>query len=175
MGDRTPKAGRDPLPQVPVGLGSTWIDQRGSEVLERNECQRLLALASRRGDVGRLGIPTDTSPIVVPVNFRSVDRDILVRVGRGTIGTTIPGQLVAFEVDRVEAVDGVAWSVLVRGLARALAPHDRHRPWKELPEPLVPLPGDTLLSIRADAVTGRRFRLLGVPGERWPTTAPQGH
>ncbi len=34
-----------------------WIDQRGSEVLGRNECLRLLAvLAVRAGGVGRVGL-----------------------------------------------------------------------------------------------------------------------
>jgi hypothetical protein len=143
-----------------LDLGSLWIDQRGSEVLPRNECLRLLALADRRRAVGRLALPTPTSPIVVPLNFRYCDQDVLVRVGPGTVATTAPGRLVAFEVDRVEAAEGWAWSVLVRGLARSLAPHDLHRLWRRLPEPLAPEPGDVLIAIRSDQVTGRRFRLV---------------
>ena len=154
--------GRVPPPPDVPGIEGPWIDQRGSEVLERNECQRLLAVAAGRGDVGRLALPTPTSPVVVPLNFRYHDKDVFVRVGPGTVAATAPGLLVAFEVDRVEAEQGLAWSVLVRGLARSLAPHELHRLWRELPEPLAPLPGDNLISIRGDVVTGRRFSLSAV-------------
>ncbi len=123
------------------------------------DCLRLLALAARRGDVGRLGITTDSSPIVVPVNFGYWENDVLLRIGPGTLADTVPGALVALEVDDVDRREGVAWSVLVRGLARSLAPHDRHRLWEHLPEPLAPRPGDLVVSLRSDIVTGRRFML----------------
>ena len=152
-----------------AGFDSVWIDQRGSEVLERNECERLLALASLHGGLGRVAIPTHTSPIIVPLNFRYVDRHVLVRVGPGIIATACPGSLVAFEVDRVEPEAGRAWSVLVRGLASSLPEHNMHRLWHQLPEPLVPLPGDLLLSIRGDVLTGRRFRLVAGPQGECPT------
>ena len=156
--------GERPPPAPPVTgatrlLGAVWIDDRGSEVLVRGECLRLLALAARRGDIGRIGIPTETSPVVVPVNFGYWETEVLLRVGPGTLAELIPGSLVAFEVDDVDRGGGVAWSVLVRGLARALPTHDVHRLWRHLPEPLAPRPGDLVFSIRSDVVTGRRFAL----------------
>jgi hypothetical protein len=54
----------------------------------------------------------------------------------------------------------VAWSVLVRGLATVLTPDSqRDIGVKVMPDPIVPEPGEMILSIRADVVTGRRFPL----------------
>ena len=134
-----------------------WIDQRGSEVLPRAECLRLVAVAADDHAVGRLGIPTEGAPIIVPVNFSFRDSTVLARLGPGTIAVGAAGKLVSFEVDRVEEEPPHGWSVLIRGLALALDPGELHRRWRHLPEPMVPTPGDLLLSIRGDVVTGRRF------------------
>ena len=134
-----------------------WIDQRGSEVLPRAECLRLVAVAARDHAVGRLGISTDEGPIVVPVNFSYWDSSVLVRLGPGTIASEVADTLVSFEVDRLDEQAQQCWSVLFRGLAVALPPQQLHERWRHLPEPLVPTPGDLLLSIRGDVVTGRRF------------------
>jgi nitroimidazol reductase NimA-like FMN-containing flavoprotein (pyridoxamine 5'-phosphate oxidase superfamily) len=146
-----------------------WIDQRGSEVLPRTECLRLLAVAANDHAVGRLGVATEGSPIVVPVNFAYQDSAVLVRLGPGSVAAAAVGKLVSFEVDRVDEEAQQGWSVLVRGLALALEPHEVHRRWRRLPEPLVPVPGDLLLSIRGDVVTGRRFS-TALP----PCLAPPG-
>ena len=151
-------------------LGSMWIDQRGSEVLPRTECLRLVAVTAKEHAVGRLGVPTDGSPIIVPVNFSYLDSAVIIRLGPGTVANGAVGRLVSFEVDRVDMEVQRGWSVLVRGLALALEPHELHRRWRHLPEPLVPTPGDLLLSIRADVVTGRRFSIgrprCGAPQDR---------
>jgi len=139
-----------------------WFDQRGSEVLPRPECLRLLAVTAKEHAVGRLAVPTEGSPIIVPVNFSYLDSTVLVRLGPGTVAAATVGKLVGFEVDRVDMDAHQGWSVLVRGLALALEPHELHRRWRHLPEPLVPAPGDLLLSIRGDVVTGRRFS-IGLP------------
>lgn len=136
-----------------------WVDQRGSEVLGRSECMRLLRIASQAGDLGRLGISTKGSPIVVPVNFAYVNQEVFIRIGPGSIASSARDTLVAFEVDNVDEERGVAWSVLLRGLARHLPTHDHHQLWKELPEPMVPVPGDIVVAIRGDYVSGRRFAL----------------
>ena len=116
-----------------------WIDQRGSEILDRPECLRLLAVAAKEDHVGRLAAVTeDQSPLVVPLNFIFHDGGVLVRVGPGRLSELVPDSLVAFEVDRVEPDRGTAWSVLVRGLASRA---DTHSPSGEaMPEPWVPEP-----------------------------------
>jgi hypothetical protein len=141
-----------------------WIDQRGSEILDPPECLRLLAVAAKEDRIGRLAVTDGQSPLVVPLNFIFHDRGVLVRVGPGRMSELAPGSLVAFEVDRVETDRGMAWSVLVRGLASKVdaGPLDD----EAMPEPWVPEPGQMVLFIRAEVVTGRRFHLLtGVTGD----------
>jgi nitroimidazol reductase NimA-like FMN-containing flavoprotein (pyridoxamine 5'-phosphate oxidase superfamily) len=125
--------------------GAMWIDQRGSEVLEGNECLRLLAVAAKHRDIGRLGISTSTSPIIVPVNFVYHDAGVLCRIGVGTLADMAPGSLVAFEVDRVDRDAHEAWSVLMRGGARILTDREiQGLSQHQLPEPLVQSPGNLL-------------------------------
>lgn len=139
-----------------------WIDQRGSEVLRRNECLRLLAL--RAGGVGRIGLVVDEGSVTIePVNYRVLDGedfDVLIQVGPGSIlDAACREEVVAFEVDELDREAGHAWSVLVRGVATVedatvaarARPVDAH--------PLVPEPGLSFVRIRSGIVTGRRFRL----------------
>ena len=136
-----------------------WIDQRGSEVLERSECARLLAVKS--GGVGRLGMVVEGQPAVVPLNYTMVDGDVVVRVGPGTILATIreSGTIVAFEIDDQPA-DGRSgwWSVLVQGLAQEVTDPNRLVLFAPgAPVPAVPEPGESMVRIRPDVLSGRRF------------------
>jgi len=137
-----------------------WIDQRGSEIIPRPECLRLLALEARASAVGRLALSRAGAPIVQPVNFAYHRGDVLVRLGDGFLVESVPGSLVAFEVDGVDTEAGSAWSVLVRGLARRLDPSEIVRLGALGPQPLAPQPGHELIAVRPDVVTGRRFRLV---------------
>jgi nitroimidazol reductase NimA-like FMN-containing flavoprotein (pyridoxamine 5'-phosphate oxidase superfamily) len=135
-----------------------WIDQRGSEVLAEAECHQLLAMAAKEGAIGRLAVSGEGAPIVVPVNFAVQDHQILIRVGSGRLADLAIGHLVAFEIDECDPSSGYAWSVLLRGLAStviATAMKDS----SQLPHPLVHSPGDTVLTVRPDVVSGRRFSL----------------
>ncbi len=135
-----------------------WIDNRGTTVLPPSEGKRLLAVTAKEGGIGRVGIPTDQAPVVVPVNFSVRDGQVVIRTGPGFLTTAGAGKLVAFEVDHVEAGDGTAWSVLVRGLATLIESPDREQ-LEAAAHPLVPEPGDMLLIVRPDLVTGRRFQV----------------
>jgi len=136
-----------------------WVDQRGSELLPLPECLRLLAKAAKDGLTGRLGVSTEQAPIIQPVVFAYHDRGIVVRLGPGRMAASITGALVAFEVDHLDGTAGVAWSVLVRGLATPLEESEHFGETDIAPTPLVPAPGDLVFVIRLDVVTGRRFRL----------------
>jgi len=141
-----------------------WIDQRGSEILPVPECLRLLAVAAKEDHVGRLAVTDTEAPLVVPLNFTVHDGGVLIRIGPGRLSELTPGSLVAFEVDRVESDHGIAWSVLIRGLASALSPGDFPPDAQAIPQPWVPEPGEEVLFIRAEVITGRRFHLIARDG-----------
>jgi hypothetical protein len=140
-----------------------WIDAKGSTVLPAPECLRLLALSAKAGGIGRLGVATDHAPVVIPINFTLRDGQVLVRVGNGFLTQAASGHLVAFETDHVG--DRTAWSVLVRGLA-TLTEAPTESELSAAAHPLVPEPGDMVLAIRPDVLSGRQFNLVSGPAER---------
>lgn len=136
-----------------------WHDQRGSEVLNRNECIRLLALGA--GGIGRVGLVDSQGVVIQPVNYRMLDHDIMIQVGVGSMLDAARNEaIVAFEIDEVDTAAGKAWSVFVRGLATVLDEHDVSEGARPLGgQPLVPEPGSSFVRIRTDVLTGRRFSL----------------
>ena len=135
-----------------------WLDRKGSMVVDVPECRRLLAVASKLELIGRIGISTAQAPVIIPVNFTLCEGQIDVVVGSGFLTGSAADQLVAFEVDHVDLETGWAWSVLARGLA-TLSDHLTEDELESGARPLVPVPGDQRLTIRADVLTGRRFEL----------------
>jgi hypothetical protein len=106
---------------------------------------------------------------VIPVNFAVHDHQVLIRIGHGTLADLAIGQLVAFETDEVDQVSRQAWSVLVRGLATTTEPGDIDP--SHLPHPLLLAPGSTMLVIRPDVVSGRRFALEASTDDSGTSTA----
>ncbi len=161
-----------------------WTDQRGSHVLPRNECVRLLWVHA--GGVGRVGVAANGQPFIMPVNYRMLGEDIVVRIGRGSmLGAVEHRSVLAFEVD--SAVPPEAWSVYVRGPARVAEHRSVHADAHPLGAgPVVPHPGTVDVVIRSDVVSGRRFPLiapdaaagaspsLGAVALRPPVRAPSG-
>jgi hypothetical protein len=135
-----------------------WIDTKGSTVLPASECLRLLAMTAKAGGIGRLGVSTDQAPLVIPVNFTLRDGQVLVRTGKGFVTEAANGHLVAFEVDHVDVGAGTAWSVLIRGLA-TLTEAPTELDLAAAAHPLVPKPGDMVLVVRPDILSGRQFEL----------------
>ena len=143
-----------------------WIDQRGSEVLECNECLRLLAVGA--GGVGRVGLLDDAGQVVIePFNYRVLDRDLLIQVGPGSILDAAGHEaILAFEIDEVDAGRAQAWSVLVRGVATVLDDEARVRPARPAGAlPVVAEPGTSFVLIRSGVLTGRRSSLRNTPAE----------
>jgi hypothetical protein len=155
-----------------------WTDQRGSEILLLPECLRLLAKAAKDGSIGRLGVSTAHAPIIQPVNFALHYHQVVLRLGPGLMAEAASGSLVAFEIDQVDCEAHLAWSVLVRGLALPVS--EPALVASVVPIPLVSAPGDIVLVVRLDVVTGRRFKLKRArpeggrrlarrqPAPRWP-------
>ena len=92
-------------------------DRNGLEVLETEECLRLL----RSQSFGRVGISSGGLPAILPVNYQAVGHHILFRTGEGTkLDAATRNAVVAFEVDATDPIDHTGWSVLAVGVARDL-------------------------------------------------------
>jgi nitroimidazol reductase NimA-like FMN-containing flavoprotein (pyridoxamine 5'-phosphate oxidase superfamily) len=123
------------------------------ERLTAAECRRLLPEAS----VGRLVLPTPNFPTVEPVAFAPVEDGVAVVVRADSAGdAAAPGTPVAFEADLLDRELRRGWSVVVKGPLVALTPElvesvkARLTPW-----PVAP--GDRLLLVRSERITGQRI------------------
>jgi nitroimidazol reductase NimA-like FMN-containing flavoprotein (pyridoxamine 5'-phosphate oxidase superfamily) len=128
------------------------------EVLTRAECLSLL----RANSFGRVALVVDGRPLVFPVNY-GMEGDIVVfRTGAGTKLRWAPMRRVAFEVDEIDRDRGLAWSVLVQGVAQdvARAAGGRGRALRSVTvEPAAPGQRDHRLAIDTREISGRRFAL----------------
>ena len=88
-------------------------DDRELQMLTRAECLELL-LAH---DFGRVALVADGQPLVFPVNYGMEHEVVVFRTGPGTKLRWAPMRKVAFEIDEIDHDRGVAWSVLVKGMA----------------------------------------------------------
>jgi hypothetical protein len=87
----------------------------GTQQIGETECMELLATE----ELGRLGVVVNGLPEIFPVNYVVDGNGIVFRTDGGTklLGAThLP---LVFEVDHVDRVAGVAWSVIVHGWAHA--------------------------------------------------------
>ncbi|HEY7199164.1 MAG TPA: pyridoxamine 5'-phosphate oxidase family protein, partial [Candidatus Dormibacteraeota bacterium] len=89
------------------------VETTDIEVLSEQEC--LALLRSRR--VGRIGLTREGQPLIFPVNYVADDRAVVFRTSPGMKLDRAPMARVAFEIDEVDQAAGVAWSVLVQGVA----------------------------------------------------------
>jgi GNAT superfamily N-acetyltransferase len=124
---------------------SMEVDGDGLEVLDRDECLRLLASAA----LGRIGFTSGALPAVWPVNFHLDGERILVRTSRGsTLDAALQNAVVAFEVDEFDPIRRSGWSVAVTGVAAEVSD----------PTELEPAPhdDDAIIAISTELVSGRR-------------------
>ena len=130
------------------------IDE-GLELLTEQECIDLL----HPGGVGRVGVTIHGLPVIMPVNYASVDGDVLFRTGEGTkLDAATQRAVIAFEVDRYDSGTRSGWSVLLVGRssmvtdAEELARLDGYdiTPWAG---------GDrsNYVRLRPELITGRRI------------------
>jgi hypothetical protein len=133
-------------------------DQRGSELISEGECRRLLASASAAGKTGRLAISRDGPPYVIPVNFSYYEDTILIRLGPGFAAYHLDGAIVTFEVDDAEPFARSGWSVLVEGPANVVTYDELARLGRNVPSPIVMLPGVRMFCLRPEHISGRSLR-----------------
>jgi nitroimidazol reductase NimA-like FMN-containing flavoprotein (pyridoxamine 5'-phosphate oxidase superfamily) len=91
------------------------IDHDGLEVLDRQECLRLL----HGTYLGHIAVTSGALPAVVPVDYVMDGESIVVETGRGTtLDFATAGAVVAFEVDNFHEGGHRGWTVMVIGLAQ---------------------------------------------------------
>jgi hypothetical protein len=133
------------------------------QVLPTEVCLELL----RRCEVGRMSVVADGFPVVVPVNYRMVERGgeawIVVRTRPGSV-IDQESTRVGFQIDGVDPVRHTGWSVLARGVVH----HDDDClcPWREgeHPESWMVAEPESWLLVHVMALTGRR---LHAPDLEW--------
>lgn len=131
-------------------------DQRGSEVIDVEECRHLLEQAGSSGKVGHLAINREGSPPhVIPINFSVYGQMILMRLGPGFAAHHLDGTRVTFEVDDSEPYSKKGWSVVVTGTAHLVTYEEVARLGSNVPEPIVSHPGMRVFSIELESVSGR--------------------
>ncbi len=146
--------------------GMKTLPKEGMEVLSNDDCEQLLGSSS----LGRLALVVNGEPEVFPVNYAFAEGVVVFRTALGLKLEKAPLTKVAFEVDRVDTAHGIAWSVVVKGMA-----YDISTPGDHLPErlrrlavhPQAPGAGKAWMAIHADSVTGRRFGLPPVGKTPW--------
>jgi nitroimidazol reductase NimA-like FMN-containing flavoprotein (pyridoxamine 5'-phosphate oxidase superfamily) len=137
------------------------VDRNGLEVLDREQCLRLLNSAT----LGRIAFTSGALPTVLPVSFRLDDERIVLRTGRGsTLDVAVHNAVVAFETDDFDPMHHSGWSVAVTGVVTELG--DRSESEGERHEPVVrwAAAGDeAVLSISTEFMSGRRLTPGSLP------------
>ena len=88
------------------------VDRRsGMQVIERDECLRLLATDT----VGRLAVIVGGSPAIFPVNYLLDGESVVVRTDAGTKLEHGPRAPASFEIDDLDRRAKTGWSVVVTG------------------------------------------------------------
>jgi nitroimidazol reductase NimA-like FMN-containing flavoprotein (pyridoxamine 5'-phosphate oxidase superfamily) len=97
-------------------------DRRRLQVMTREDCLRRLG----RCGIGRVAVSMGALPAIFPVNYATLDGDIVFRTGPGTkLTAALRGSVVAFEVDGADRFAHTGWSVMVVGPADAITDPDK--------------------------------------------------
>lgn len=123
--------------------------------LTQDECLQLLS----RGSLGRVAFTERALPAIRPVNYTLVGRQVVLRTQADGLGRRLDGQVVAFEVDEIDAATATGWSVVLMGTARLMrSPGELMR---QAAVQLVSMAGeghDARVCIVPGEITGRRIR-----------------
>ena len=139
-----------------MGQTGRVLDRNGLEMLDRDECLRLLGEVR----VGRVGITTEAMPVVLPVNF-VVDRERVVfsSAPGSKLYVAATGAQMAFEADDVDQAARIGWSVCVTGPGSVVDDHDEVDRLRHLPLDTWAAEGEeSFVVIEAQVVTGRRLQ-----------------
>jgi hypothetical protein len=121
------------------------------EHLTREQCETHLTA----GGIGRIAYLSKRGPVALPVNFQFTDGQIVFSTDASK-AMTLAGNLVGFEVDRVDEAMSEGWSVVVTGLARRIEDHLECQRMASLDlEAWAGGDRHALIAVRPDEVTGR--------------------
>ena len=171
--DPAPQLSREGLWRLAAALDTTVDDLAGAgtqeppgrtepsteavlTTLHPDECRRLIA----DGGVGRVIFTEPRGPVALPVNFRTVGSDIVVRTepDANLVASVATGR-VSFEVDRLDDALAEGWSVLVSGHGHKVVDATELALVRGLgDEPWAGGERATFIRIVSDVVTGRRIR-----------------
>jgi nitroimidazol reductase NimA-like FMN-containing flavoprotein (pyridoxamine 5'-phosphate oxidase superfamily) len=126
---------------------------RAVENLDRNTALALLATVS----FGRVVFTQNALPAIRPVNHLLDDGQVIIRTRLSAAVTHVTGEVVAYEVDELDAVRRLGWSVVVTGTARTVHDPERIARLELALQPWVDQPMNILIAIDTDLVTGVRF------------------
>ena len=131
-----------------------WLDGAGLEILERDECLRLLA----GGGTGRIGLTVRALPAILPVRFVLDGERIVVRTSAAsTLAAATRSAVVAFEADGRDDEPPREWSVVATGVAHHVTDDEEQVRLASLALPLwVGDDRSCLVSISTDHLGGRR-------------------
>ena len=133
---------------------SVWLDGAGLEILEREECLRLLAGAN----TGRIALTVRALPAILPVRFVLDGDRIVIRAGAAsTLAVATRSAVVAFEADGCDGGPALEWSVVATGLARHVTDEREQSRLDALALPRWARDdGSCLVSITTERLGGRR-------------------
>src|SRR6187401_1644040 len=95
-------------------MAESGADDRSLQSLTIDECVELLAARS----VGRLAVNNQgDGPLVTPVNYVWSGSAVVFRTDPGTKLDALSHGPVSFQVDEIDPIHRIGWSVLVRGRA----------------------------------------------------------
>lgn len=130
----------------------------GDPVRELSEEECWERLASE--EFGRLAFLMVDEVHLVPINYAVDGRSLLFRTAAGNkLFAAVLSHDVVFEIDKVDDDQNTAWSVIVRGFPRLLEEDEAHRAELVPLRPWVDTRKDSVVEIRATAVSGREFEL----------------
>jgi nitroimidazol reductase NimA-like FMN-containing flavoprotein (pyridoxamine 5'-phosphate oxidase superfamily) len=135
------------------------VDRNGLEVLDRTQCERLLATAT----IGRIAFTSGALPIVLPVNFWFDGSRVLIRTGRGTkLEAAARDAVVAFEVDDIDPMAHTGWSVVLTGIASEVTDAAHLRQLERAPiARWAPGGNGCVMMVTPELISGRRMNVGG--------------
>ena len=136
-------------------MTTTRTGSRALEALDLQQCWGLLS----RDTIGRIAYVHAGRPAVMPINYVVSGGDVLLRTDPGSaLALAVDGQVVAFEIDRIDRSTHSGWSVVVVGTATTEdLSHEPPRPSLAGLEPWAEGDRGLLIRIEVDAVSGRQL------------------